>query len=164
MENLLLIAAILLMVGVALAVAEIFVPSGGLLGVLAAGGFGLSIACAWIHETTWGVGTLAAVIVLVPIIVVVGFRVFPRTEIGRQMILSTPQSEASPSASKNAADFNGVAVGTQGRAGTDLRPSGTGLFGNDRFSVVTEGEWIERDTTICVVKVEGNRIVVEAVS
>lgn len=51
-------------------------------------------------------------------------------------------------------------VGTTGVALTDLRPSGTGVFGEERVDVVSESEWIEAGTPIRVVLSEGYRHVV----
>lgn len=51
-------------------------------------------------------------------------------------------------------------VGTEGVAITDLRPSGVGLFEDERLDVVSESEWIEEGTPIRVVSSEGYRHVV----
>jgi membrane-bound serine protease (ClpP class) len=50
-----------------------------------------------------------------------------------------------------------------GTAVTDLRPSGTGLFGDERLDVVSESEWIKQGTRIRVVSAEGYRHVVRPV-
>ena len=50
-----------------------------------------------------------------------------------------------------------------GVANTNLRPSGTALINGRRVDVVTEGNMIERGTTVRVVAVEGLRVVVRAV-
>jgi membrane-bound serine protease (ClpP class) len=51
-------------------------------------------------------------------------------------------------------------VGVVGTAITDLRPSGTGLFGEERVDVVSESEWIKEGTPIKVISAEGYRHVV----
>ena len=51
-------------------------------------------------------------------------------------------------------------VGHEGTAITDLRPSGTALFGDERIDVVSESEWIPQGTPIRVVSAEGYRHVV----
>jgi len=55
-------------------------------------------------------------------------------------------------------------VGVAGKAITDLRPSGTGLFGDERIDVVSESEWITEGTPIRIVRAEGYRHVVRPVS
>lgn len=54
-------------------------------------------------------------------------------------------------------------VGARGVALTDLHPSGTGLFGDERIDVVSESEWIEAGTPIRIVSSEGYRHVVRPV-
>lgn len=51
-------------------------------------------------------------------------------------------------------------VGREGVALTDLRPAGTGVFGEERIDVVSESEWIEEGTPIRIVASEGYRHVV----
>jgi len=53
-------------------------------------------------------------------------------------------------------------IGVVGTAITDLRPSGTGLFGDERIDVVSESEWITEGTPIKVITAEGYRHVVRA--
>ncbi len=51
-------------------------------------------------------------------------------------------------------------LGKTGTASSDLRPAGTAMIDGIRCDVVTDGEYIARDTTIRVVDVDGGRIVV----
>jgi membrane-bound serine protease (ClpP class) len=51
-------------------------------------------------------------------------------------------------------------VGQDGVATTDLRPSGTATFGEERVDVVADGEYIPAGTRIRVVRAEGYRQVV----
>jgi len=51
-------------------------------------------------------------------------------------------------------------VGREGVALSTLRPSGTAVIDGRRWDVVTEGDYIERDTPIRVIDIEGTRIVV----
>ncbi|MCM3765331.1 nodulation protein NfeD [Neobacillus niacini] len=55
-------------------------------------------------------------------------------------------------------------LGKEGKALTVLRPSGTAIIKNERVDVVSEGDFIEKDTRIIVIKVEGPRIVVREVN
>lgn len=51
-------------------------------------------------------------------------------------------------------------VGAVGTAITDLRPSGTGSFGEQRIDVVSESAWITAGTPIRIISAEGYRHVV----
>lgn len=55
-------------------------------------------------------------------------------------------------------------VGVVGKAITDLRPSGTGLFGDERIDVVSESEWITEGTPISIISAEGYRHIVRPVA
>ncbi|MFQ5538033.1 MAG: nodulation protein NfeD [Gemmatimonadota bacterium] len=55
-------------------------------------------------------------------------------------------------------------LGAVGSAITDLRPAGTGLFGEERLDVVSESEWIPEGSAIRIVSAEGYRHVVRAVT
>jgi membrane-bound serine protease (ClpP class) len=54
-------------------------------------------------------------------------------------------------------------VGAEGVAATDLRPSGVGMFGDEKVDIVSESEWIEEGTPIRVVSAEGYRRVVRPI-
>ena len=54
-------------------------------------------------------------------------------------------------------------LGTEGVAATDLRPSGVGIFGDERVDIVSESEWIEEGTPVRVVSAEGYRQVVRPI-
>lgn len=51
-------------------------------------------------------------------------------------------------------------LGVEGTTLTILRPSGTAIFNDERIDVVSEGDFIPKNTKVRVVKVEGARIVV----
>lgn len=55
-------------------------------------------------------------------------------------------------------------LGAEGKALTDLRPSGTGLFGDERVDVVSESEWIEEGSPIRITSSEGYRHVVRLIT
>jgi membrane-bound serine protease (ClpP class) len=54
-------------------------------------------------------------------------------------------------------------VGAEGVAATDLRPSGVGIFLDERVDIVSESEWIEEGTPVRVVSADGYRRVVRPI-
>ena len=54
-------------------------------------------------------------------------------------------------------------IDAEGVAATDLRPSGVGIFGEERVDIVSESEWIEEGTPVRVVSAEGYRQVVRPI-
>jgi membrane-bound serine protease (ClpP class) len=54
-------------------------------------------------------------------------------------------------------------IGAEGVAVTDLRPSGVGIFRDERVDIVSQSEWIEEGTPVRVVSAEGYRQVVRPI-
>lgn len=52
-------------------------------------------------------------------------------------------------------------VGKNGKALTMLRPSGTAIIDGKRMDVVTTGDFIEKDVEITIIRIDGNRVIVE---
>ncbi|MDF7825272.1 NfeD family protein [Pontiellaceae bacterium B12227] len=55
-------------------------------------------------------------------------------------------------------------LGLEGLSHSDLRPGGSAYFDGRKLDVVTQGDYIPRQTEIRVIEVHGNRIVVEDIS
>ena len=158
-----LYAILLLLFGIALAMLEILIPSGGILGLLSGAAIIASLVLAFGVNNATGVVFLAAVVVLVPVVIISGFKIFPKTPIGRRIILSPAVESEAQRGSAGVADKDyGHLLGKKGKAVTALRPSGIAEIEGQRYSVVAEGELIDDDTDVVVVQVEGNSIVVDA--
>ncbi len=54
-------------------------------------------------------------------------------------------------------------IGKEGIALTILRPAGTAVIGDQKVDVVTDGQFIEKDSKVKVVKVEGIKVVVKEI-
>ncbi len=54
-------------------------------------------------------------------------------------------------------------IGAEGVAATDLRPSGVGMFNDERVDIVSQSEWIEEGTPVRIVSAEGYRQVVRPI-
>ncbi len=166
MDYWLIWSLVLFVVGLLIAVVEVVVPSGGLLSIAALGALIGSLVCAY-QLSGWMATALAAVeLVCVPIVVVIAFKVLPKTSLGRQLILSPPSpTKTMAGATPSAASQEGFSalIGKEGKAATMLRPAGTAELDGRRISVVTRGEMIPEGKRVRVTEVEGNRIVVEAV-
>jgi len=51
-------------------------------------------------------------------------------------------------------------IGKEGKALTALRPAGTAEFNGTRLDVISESEYIEKDSKVKIIDVEGRRVVV----
>ena len=157
-----LIAIILLVVGMGLALLEVLVPSGGILGLLAAAALVGSLVLAFTHDTAGGVLVLVAVAILLPVVIVLGFKWLPKSPFGRRLILHTPKEtpEELGVAGVCEEDFSTL-VGKSGLTDSVLRPSGFAIIDEQRHTVVSDGDMVDEGVAVQVVRVEGNSIVVE---
>ncbi len=86
------------------------------------------------------------------------YKFLPNTRSFKAFVLDT--ESGSKKGFTSAPDYTGL-VGKGGVALTVLRPAGTALIDDKRYDVVTQGDYIDKDANIRVLKVEGMRIVVE---
>jgi membrane-bound serine protease (ClpP class) len=150
------LAIVLLGLGLGFIVAEILFPSFGVLAVLATASIVGSVAVAFILSTNTGMVFLVAVAVSVPATILAGFKLFPKTPMGKALI--NPGLSFDSQKSYDARDV--VLVGKDGVAESMLRPAGVARLDGRRVDVVTRGEMIQAGERVRVLAVEGNRVVV----
>lgn len=150
------VEAVILIIGLLLLVAEMFMPGFGI-----AGGTGIVLIIAGIFMTARS--ALEAFIMFVVLILLVTgmmlliLRSAKKGQIARRLILH--QSASREKGFRTSRDLSHL-VGQTGIAATSLRPAGTGLFDGNRLDVVTEGSFIEKDTPIQITQTHGSRIIV----
>jgi membrane-bound ClpP family serine protease len=136
-----------------LIVAEVFLPSGGILGLC-------SLACLvggavifFSYSTTAGwIGVVVAV-VMIPVLLIIAYKIFPKTRFGKSVTLTPPQRERgdaiadSPELSK--------LLGEVGRVLTPLRPVGVCEFAGRRVECVAESGYVDKGKIVKVIGVQG---------
>ncbi len=151
-------AFILLGVGLVFILLEVFFPSFGLLGTIAAGALIGGAVLAYQSKADIFKTYLLLSFVLGPVVGIVALKLWPKTRIGRMMTLEGSTFDPKEAAPGGAA-FEQLA-GKSGVSITPLRPSGKALIDGRRIDVLTRGELIEPGMPIRVVRVEANRVVV----
>ncbi len=147
---------ILQLVGVLVIIAEIIIPSGGLLSILAVGLFGYSIYIVFSQvSASAGMVFVMADIIIIPILVYFGIKILAKSPVTLLARLSKKDGVTSQALEQNRY------LGMEGRAVTDLRPSGVAIINQNRIDVVTRGEYLEKQTEIVVAAVRGNQIIVK---
>jgi len=142
--------------GAVVLMAEVLLPSGGVLSIIAAGLFVYSIYLAFTSISfDAGVMLIMADIIILPILAVIGLKALGRSPLALKSSLL--KSDGVVSYDEKLSDL----VGKEGVAVTNLRPSGTVRIENRRIDVVTRGDFIEKGAAVEVVKVEGSRVVVK---
>ncbi len=164
LEDVLIFSAGLVLVGV-----EVFiVPGFGLFGVLGGVGVlgGLYMALLGGLPTTPDFTRAGMVLTTAILIVVVSawvvIRSLPKSSrLARSGVFLLTRTDRD--VGYESAPHRPELVGREGTAITDLRPSGTGLFGDERVDVVSEAEWIPAGSAIRIVSAEGYRHVVRPI-
>ena len=149
------IPVVLQLAGVLIIIAEIILPSGGLLSLVAAGLFGYSLFIVF-HDISTMAGTyfVLADLIIIPALLALGLKILARSPATLQETLSSESGVVSQSPELESF------MGREGKSVTDLRPGGTAIIDDKRLDVVSRGEYIEKDSNLIVVEVTGNQIIV----
>ena len=128
----------------------------GIPGIVLIGG---GIGVVW-SRLGWEVASIYAGATLIVIIPLAAFGLWlaPRTKLGKAVILDTTQRSADGFQAPPLELAN--LVGKSGQSISPLRPAGIALIDGRRVDVVSRGEFIEPETEVEVVFVEGSRVVV----
>jgi membrane-bound serine protease (ClpP class) len=150
-----LIPVLLQLAGVIIIIAEIFLPSGGLLSLMAAGLFGYSLFIVF-HDISTMVGTyfVLADLFIIPVLVAVGLKILARSPATLRETLSSDSGVVSQSPELKSF------VGREGKSVTALHPGGMAIIDGKRLDVVSRGEYIDKDSNLVVVEATGNQIIV----
>ena len=165
-QTLLLWAFGLLLAALLLFVIEIFIPSGGLIGIVASVVAIAGIVAFWRVGWGWGVTSLLVMAVLVPTAFNFGLRIMPHTPMGKSLILGSDDAEAQRRAREETVQIEQeqALVGASGTAITDLRPVGQAMIEGTRLEVLAEGGMVTAGQRIRVTAVQGNQVKVRGVA
>ena len=152
-------AAVMLIIAVVFVVCEMFVPSAGVLAVLAASSLVGAVVCAFLESPTAGLVFVALTVVGIPVLLTLLFRWWPNTPIGRKMMLTLPDPDDVRPDNERLRALQEL-VGRTGTATTDMLPSGAVEIDGKVVNAVSDGMAIDKGTTVRVAKVAGSRVVV----
>jgi membrane-bound ClpP family serine protease len=152
-------AILLLVIGCALVVLEVFIPSGGIIAILSAVAFIGSIVIAFQPSATTGptIGFMFAAITVfaVPALIALAFKYWPKTPMGKAFLGELPsEADVLPH------DARRALIGRVGVARTKMLPSGAVEIDGQMIDAVTQGQAIEPGTYVVVAEVRANRVVV----
>lgn len=152
-------AVILMLVGVSLAVLEIFVPSGGVIGFLSIVSVLSAIGLAFYRGPWYGLSFLGAAVVALPAVLIAALQYWPETPIGRRVLLEPPTSDQVLPDDEQRLFLKSL-VGHIGQAQSLMLPSGAVTIEGHHVDAVSEGMAIEKGQWVHVVEVRGTRVVV----
>jgi membrane-bound serine protease (ClpP class) len=156
MSDNLFMPLILQIAGVIVIIAEIIIPSGGILSMIAAGLIGYSLYHVFTEISVFtGYLFVLADAVILPLLVFAGLKLIARSPVTLRRTLSSKEGVTSQSP-----DMERL-LGREGVAITDLRPSGKALIAGKKVDVASRGDYIQKGEHIAVVLVSGNQVIVE---
>ena len=155
-------AILLLVMGIGLAVLEVFFPSGGILGFLTVCSVIASIVVAFKSGPLIGMAILATSVIGLPVAIVAALRYWPKTAMGRRILLITPSGEDVLPDDPRRRLLKSL-VGKIGRTKSKMLPSGAISIEGRTIDAVSEGMFIEPGQPVRVTEVRGNRVVVRPV-
>lgn len=152
----------LFVLGMIFGALELFIPSMGMLSVLAALCTLGSIAVAFRIGPGTGASVLALVLVSAPLLAWAALKVFPSTPIGRHIILNegTTEEDFQRRSSERAAEAEAITllIGARGKALTDLRPGGTVRIEGEDVEAFAEAGMIRAGTDVQISTISGRQI------
>jgi membrane-bound serine protease (ClpP class) len=153
---------LLLAVGLGLAVLEVFFTSAGMLALLSAAVLLAAVVVAFLHGPGIGMTILGLIVVVTPTVVILAFRWWPYTYLGRQVLLEVPRAEDVLPDDPPRRQLKGL-IGRLGRAKCRMLPGGVVAIDGRTADAVSEGMAIEPGQSVRVIKVQANRLVVRLV-
>ena len=161
MDWLLIFAIFLFFACAALIIAEVFVPSGGLISIMALVCVAGGVVIFFNHSTIAGWIGIIIAIVMIPSVLVFAYKIFPKTNFGKNATLTPPerqQGDAIP-------DTPGLIemLGAVGTVLTPLRPVGMCDFSGQRVECVAESGYVEINKKVKVINVESTQLTVRII-
>jgi membrane-bound serine protease (ClpP class) len=154
-------------------VAEMLIPTGGLLGLVCAACVVGSLVAFFRYNTTMGLVAVLTYLVLWPILIVFVFRLWLHSPLARRMILggreqppTLPPDEVAEEAERARSERiagTRALIGARGVAVTALRPVGMIRIEDQRVDAMSEAGIIESGTAIVVTEVYDNQVKVRPV-
>jgi len=148
-------AIVLVLLGCALVVLEVFIPSGGLISFLATLTLVGGLVMAFRHDAATGLGFLVLTVIAVPTVVGLAFKYWPRTPMGRSFL-----GELAQEGDLVPEDPRRELVGRLGIAKSKMLPSGAVQIDGHTIDAISQGMAIEPGQAVVVVEVKGNRVMV----
>jgi membrane-bound serine protease (ClpP class) len=147
---------ILYLIGTAVLVAEIFIPSHGLLGLVGVTIYAAAIYMTFRANETAGYIALLATLIFLPTMALLAVKYWHRTPIGRK--ISPPNPVLTPADTGDWETRLSPFVGKVGRAASSMRPVGTCVFDGERLECIAEMGVIERNTAVKAIAVKGRNL------
>lgn len=153
----------LMLLGLGVMVLEVFLPSGGILGILSALALVAAIATAFLEQgVVTGIIAAGVVVLAVPAVLALAFRWFPETPLGRRVLPPLPEAEELLPGTDRRRQARAL-IGRTGRTASELLPWGRVDVDGGQFDAISEAGPLDVGTAVEVVASQGSAVVVRPV-
>jgi membrane-bound serine protease (ClpP class) len=145
----------------ALIIAEVFVPSGGLISIFALACLVGGAVIFFRHSTTAGAIGIIVAIIMIPTVLVIAYKIFPKTRFGKSVTLTPPKRQKGD-AIPDTEEIKEL-LGAVGLVITPLRPVGMCDFSGQRVECVAESGYVDKGVKVKVIEVESTQLTVRVI-
>jgi membrane-bound ClpP family serine protease len=150
--------SLFLALGLLLLLVEVFIPSGGMIGLCSLLCLGLSLWYAFSQSLGMGAMFMLVDLVALPLTAMAAFSLWSRSPLGRKFFLAPPSSEE---IEVSHAEYHlDRLVGLEGQTLTPLRPSGTVEIEGRRLGSLAEEGYLPAGASVRVMKVRSGQLIV----
>lgn len=143
-------------------VLELFIPSAGVFGLIAALLIVGSIVAGFWYHLAFGAGVLLFVVLATPFLIAFAVKIWPHTPIGKRILIGDRSEDAVLPKGSHYTNISNQA-GRTGVAKTKMYPSGIVLIDGEPFDAVSTGFPIDQGESVRVVSVQANRLQVQKI-
>jgi len=161
MDWFILLAVFLYLACALLLVAEVFVPSGGLISICALACLAGGLTIFFQKSTAAGIAGIIVAAVMIPFVLTLAYKLFPKTRFGQVVSIQPPTRQAGDAVPDTSALKN--LLGDVGLVLTPLRPVGMCDFSGQRVECVAESGYTERGKKVKVIRVQGTQVTVRII-
>jgi len=151
---------VLILAAMVLTVAEIFLPTLGILGIIAVLAVVWAVVQAFMISGSVGLGVLLGVLIFFPMYVWLLIRAIPRSPLAKRIFLKQPPSGEMTAEQESLAGL----VGQEGVAETPLRLSGAVRINGRRYQAMAESDHIDAGQPVRVLRFDGMDLIVKPVT
>jgi membrane-bound ClpP family serine protease len=154
-------ALIMLGLAVLLFLLEVFIPSGGIIGLLAAIAVVTGVVLLFQVNTTLGLISAIVCIVAIPFVIAAMMKLWPNTPLFRLLVLRGPEGESeepvrqTARVTPEAADMH---VGDEGTSESYLRPVGICKINGRRIECIADGDLIPAGKAVRITHIDGLQV------
>lgn len=152
---------ILIGVGLVCSAGELFLPSGFFL-VTSMACIALGVGLTFYAGPSTGMLALMGVLAGLPLMAVLLFKIWPKTPLGRHLLLTKPRPDATVAAMPLHQEMEKLR-GRIGKTLAPLRPAGVADFDGRRIDVITEGMMVDGGQWVRCIDVRAGKVVVRPV-